>query len=99
MKGLEKIKNYLPNDLYEKLKARDGVEFDSVKCDLKVYGNRGLNHYKIKLYYNKRHEDSQGEWWTLEGFLLDEFELTWDEIESQGGIEIVNKQLIECYGI
>ena len=49
MKGLEKIKNYLPNDLYEKLKARDGVEFDSVKCDLKVYGNKGLNHYYMLL--------------------------------------------------
>jgi hypothetical protein len=61
-----------------------------------VDGLKGINHYTIKAQYNKI--DNEG-YATLVHKLIDEFDYTWDEIEQEGGIAEINKQLKECYNV
>lgn len=72
------------------------LEFIKNVLDIKVDGLRGVNHYVIKAMYNLIDEDNFA---TIEFKLIDEFELDWDEIEAEGGVGEINKQLKECYGV
>ena len=75
------------------------MEFIKNTVDVDVDGLRGVNHYTIKAMYNVEHTDERGSWWELEHKLIDEFDYTWDEIERDGGIAQVNKDLKECWGV
>lgn len=72
------------------------LEFIRNVVDIKIDGLRGVNHYIIKAMYNKI--DAEG-FATIEHKLIDEFDYTWDEIERDGGIAQVNKDLKECWGV
>lgn len=96
---LKKIKNYLPTKLYNALLEGENAEFVKTEKEIKVDGLKGVNHYKIVVYYNQKHEDERGEWWTLEGKLIDEFDYSWDDIDADGGISEINKDINECYGV
>lgn len=75
------------------------MEFIKNVLDVDVDGLRGVNHYTIKAMYNKECTDKRGSWWEIEHKLIDEFDYTWDEIERDGGIAEINKQLKEIYGV
>ena len=96
---LKKLKWYIPSKLYNDLLTDNGVEFIKTEKEIKVDGLKGVNHYKIVVYYNQKHEDERGEWWTLEGKLIDEFDYSWDDIEADGGISEINKDINEYYGV
>lgn len=64
-----------------------------------VDGLRGVNTYTIKAEYDVRHEGQFGAYYKLGYELIDEFTMTWDEIERDGGIAQVKKDLKECYGV
>ena len=59
-------------------------------------GLKGVNHYIIKAMYNKIDKDNFA---TIVYKLVDEFDMTWKEIEAEGGIQNINKDLKECYGV
>lgn len=67
--------------------------------EVDVDGLRGINHYTIKAMYNEIHEDERGKWADIVYKTIDEFDLTWDEIEEEGGIAKINKDIEECYGV
>lgn len=79
---------------------RREMEFIRNVLDINVDGLRGVNHYTIKAMYNKflLNEDGE-EYAVIEHVLLDEFDYTWDEIERDGGIAQVNRDLKECYNV
>lgn len=99
MKKLEKIKYCLPAELYQELLKKENVEFIKVDKDVDVEGLKGINHYKIVIYYNQRHKDNIGEYWDVSSTVIDKFDYTWRDIEADGGIAQVNKDINECYGI
>ena len=78
----------------------NNLEFIKNVCDVDVDGLREVNHYRISAMYNEIHVDENGkEWADITFKVVDEFDYTWDEIERDGGIAQVNKDLKECYGI
>ena len=78
----------------------NNLEFIKNEVDVDVDGLRGINHYRISAMYNRIHVDEKGfEWADLTFKVIDEFDLTWDEIEKDGGIAQVNRDLKECYGV
>ena len=77
-----------------------GLEFIKNVVDVDVDGINQVNHYRISAMYNEIHVDENGkEWADITFKVVDEFDYTWDEIERDGGIAQVNKDLKECYGI
>lgn len=72
------------------------LEFIKNVLSVDVDGLKGVNHYTIKAQYNAIDEEGFA---TLNHKLVDEFDMTWDEIERDGGIAQVNKDLKECYGV
>ena len=98
---LKKLKWYIPTDLYNNLLNDNGVEFIKVIKDTKVDGLRGINTYTISILYNKRHIDKKNnyEYWSVETLIIDKFQLTWDEIEQDGGVAQINKDIKEVYCI
>lgn len=72
------------------------LEFIKNVLNIDVDGLRGINHYVIKAMYDKIDEDNFA---TTVFKLIDEFDLSWKEIEEKGGIEEINKQLKERYGV
>jgi len=64
--------------------------------EVKVDGLRGVNHYKISALYDRIHEEG---WADTCQKVIDEFDYSWDDIEKDGGIAQVNKDLQECYGV
>lgn len=85
--------------LYNDLLNDNGVEFIKVIKDTKVDGLRGINTYIISVLYNKKHVDKLGEYWSIETLILDQFQLTWKEIEQDGGVEQINSDLKKTYCI
>lgn len=57
-----------------------------------------VNFYTVKACYNVTYEDERGSFAKLETELVDEFPYPWDEIERDGGIESVNRDLRIVYG-
>lgn len=63
-----------------------------------VDGLHSLNHYKVCGEYEVKYMDKQNrEYWKTEWESIDEFDYTWDEIEQDGGIAQVNKDIQEEY--
>lgn len=101
---LKKLKWYFTtksSKLYNDLLNDNGVEFIKVIKDIKVDGLRGINTYTISILYNKRHIDKKNdyEYWSIETLDIDQFQLTWKEIEQNGGVEQINKDIKEVYCI
>lgn len=61
-----------------------------------VDGLRGVNRYRIYAMYDE--EQSNGRY-ELKNTLIEDLEMTWEEIEKEGGIHEINKQLKECWNI
>lgn len=100
---LKKLKWYFTtktSKLYNDLLTNNGVEFIKVIKDTKVNGLKGINTYTISIIYNKRHIDKKSnyEYWTAETLRIDQFQLTWDEIDQEG-IEQINRDIKEVYCI
>ena len=62
---------------------------------VKVNGAMGINHYKVKDMFDELDED---------GFAhtvyetVQNFNLTWEDIENRGGVALSNKKLSNDYG-
>lgn len=99
---LKKLKWYFTtksSKLYNDLLTDNGVEFIKVIKDTKVDGLKGINTYTISIIYNKRYIDKKNnyEYWSVETLRIDQFQLTWDEIEQDGGVEQINNDIKEVY--
>lgn len=65
-----------------------------------VDGLRHRNRYVVKAMYDVRHEDERGEeYYKIEHRVIEDVTLTWDEIEQEGGVAEINKQLKERYNL
>lgn len=100
---LKKLKWYFTtksSKLYNDLLNDNGVEFIKVIKDTKVDGLKGINTYTISIVYNKKHIDKKNnyEYWSVETLRIDQFQLTWDEIDQEG-IEQINSDIKEVYCI
>lgn len=71
------------------------LEFLRYVVSVDVDGLRGISHYTIKAMYNEIHPEDYA---TITHKLIDEFDYSWDEIERDGGLSEINRQLKECYG-
>lgn len=60
-----------------------------------VDGLRGVNRYTVEAVYDVPDEDG---FYSLKFEPVDEFEMTWKEIERDGGVAQVNRDLEEVYG-
>ena len=101
---LRKLKYYFRYEtmsLYNDLRTNNNIEFIKVIKDVKVDSLNEINTYTISILYNKRHIDKKNnyEYWSVETSTLDQFQLTWDEIERDGGIKQINSDLKEVYCI
>ena len=81
---------------YNKLVGVESLEFIRNVLSVDVDGLKGVNTYTIKAMYNKVNADGFA---TVVHQLVDKFEMTWDEIERDGGTAQVNADLKECYGL
>ena len=72
------------------------LEFIKYVLNVEVDGLRGLNHYTIKAMYN---QTDKYNFVTIIFKTIDEWKMTWKEIEEEGGISEINKDLKECYGV
>jgi len=72
------------------------LQFIKNTLDVKVDGLRGINHYTVKAMYDKIDDEGFA---TITHKLVDEWNMTWKEIEEEGGISAINKDLKECYGV
>jgi len=72
-----------------------------IKNDLQVDvdGLRHRNRYIVRAMYDVRHEDERGVHYKLEQRVIEDLTLTWDEIEQEGGVVEINKQLKKCYNL
>jgi|GEM_PF-2183008 len=80
----------------KELQKSNKLEFIKNVLDINVDSFKQVNTYTIKAMYNDIDEEGYR---TIKFKLVDEFSLTWDEIEKDGGISQVNKDLKECYGV
>jgi hypothetical protein len=72
------------------------LEFIKNVFSVDVDGNRGINHYVIKAMYDAIDEDGFAD---IIYKTVDEFDMTWTDIEKEGGISAINKDLKECYDV
>lgn len=82
-------------DEQEMPKDDDTLVFVKRIINVDVDGLKSLNHYKVQDQFDKIDD----------GFAdvvfktVDEFDYTWDEIERDGGLASVKRDLIETYGV
>ena len=68
--------------------------------EVKVDGLRGINTYTIKEAYDKAEDDGNDyKYYSYNERVINEFTMTWEEIEKSGGVGKVNAQLRERYNI
>lgn len=68
--------------------------------ELEVDGLKGINTYTIKAQYDVPRTAPNGyKYYELEHRLIDEFKMTWKEIECWGGISSINKEIKEAYDL
>lgn len=72
------------------------LQFIKNVLNVSVDGLRGINHYVVKAMYNEIDSDGFA---NIVYKLIDEWDMTWKEIEEEGGISAINKDLKECYGV
>ena len=63
---------------------------------VEVDGTREINHYKVKDMFDKFDDD--GDSHTVYYETVQNFNLTWEDIENRGGIALSNKKLSKDYG-
>ena len=71
-------------------------EFIRNTLDVEVDGLKGENRYIVSAMYNLISDDNVA---TLKMEIIEDVILTWDEIERDGGLSGVLKDLKECYQI
>lgn len=71
-------------------------EFIKNVLNIEVDGLKGINHYSIVAMYDLIDEDGYA---NIIFEPVDKFSMTWKEIDEDGGISVVNKDLEECYGV
>jgi hypothetical protein len=79
-----------------KNESNENLEFIKNVLTVDVNALKATNHYTINAMYDKIDKDG---FVTTTYKLIDEFDYTWDEIERDGGITQVNKDLKECYNV
>lgn len=67
--------------------------------DTEVDGLRGVNRYRVTAMYNEHHEDNGKQWASVESEVIDEFDLSWDEIEQRGGVGSIIEEICKKYEI
>lgn len=74
------------------------TKLDHIKnvLSVDVDGINGVNRYTIKGMYNEIDDDGFS---NIVYKLMDDFYMTWDDIKDYGGIDQVNADLRECYGV
>lgn len=72
------------------------LEFIKNILSVNVDAQKEVNHYVVKAMYNEIGGDGFA---TITCKLVDEFNMTWEEIEGTGGISQVNKDLKRRYGV
>jgi hypothetical protein len=78
------------------IKMGKKLEFVKNVLSVDVDGSRGINHYVIKAQYDAIDEDGFAD---IVYKIVDDFTMTWKEIEEEGGISAINKDLKECYNV
>lgn len=73
-------------------------EFIGNTVNVDVDGLKGINRYKVKACYEVTYRDERGEFAKTEFKDVDNFSLTWREIEEDEGISQVSMDLAEAYG-
>ena len=61
---------------------------------VEVDGSRGINHYKVKDMFDELYDD--GLFYTVYETVQD-FNLTWEDIDNRGGVVASNRKLSEQY--
>ena len=79
-------------------KDKKEMKFIRYAVEVDVDGLKAINRYRVKACYDKIITDSRGTYAEYCEKIIDEFDYTWKEIERDGGIEQVNKDLKELYG-
>ena len=64
--------------------------------DVEVDGLRGINRYVVKAMYDEIQEEGYA---TIKYRTIEDITLTWSEIEEEGGIAEINRQLKEIYNV
>ena len=64
--------------------------------DVDVDGLRQRNRYVVRAMYDVKQPDG---YYKLVQRVIEDVTMTWDEIEEEGGVAEVNKQLRECYNV
>ena len=63
---------------------------------VEVDGTREINHYKVKDMFDEFDDDGVSH--TVYYETVQNFNLTWEDIENRGGIALSNKKLSKDYG-
>lgn len=65
------------------------LEFIKNILDVEVDSLRHVNHYVVKAMYNKIHDEG---WAEIDHKLIEKIDITWDEIDKNGGVgDFVNR--------
>lgn len=80
----------------ETIKENSGLSHIRNIVNVYVDGLKCVNHYKIQAMYNKLCPDGHCD---LFFKTIDEFDMTWDEIEHDGGISAINTEIKNCYKV
>ena len=62
---------------------------------VEVNKTRGINHYKVKDMFDELDEDGLTH---IVYETVQDFNLTWEDIENRGGVALSNKKLSDDYG-
>lgn len=79
------MENFTPKEIF----IRNVLNVD-------VDGLRHRNRYVVKAMYDVEQPDG---YYKLVQRVIEDVTMTWDEIEEEGGVAEVNKQLRECYNV
>ncbi|MGV3336678.1 hypothetical protein [Latilactobacillus curvatus] len=64
--------------------------------DIDVDGLNGVNHYTVKGMYDVMDADGFA---TIKHELVARFDLTWEQIDNAGGVDIINEAITNKYNI
>ena len=78
--------------------ATSAPELESIKnvLDVDVDALHHKNTHTIRAMYNATDHDGFA---SITQKIVDRFDLTWKEIEEEGGVSAVNRDLHDCYGV
>lgn len=68
--------------------------------NVEVDGLRGTNRYIVRAMYDvEKVHPLHGSYYDITQRVVEDITYTWDEIEQEGGIAEIEKQLKECYNV